>query len=58
MYIATIVKEGFVKSLGSILVLKHLFLELLYEITIFWQKHNEIMTIIYKNQQFNSGEFE
>lgn len=58
MYIATILKQGFVKNLGSILVLKHLFLELLYEITIFWQKHNEIMEIIYKNQLSNSGEVE
>ena len=58
MYIATILKEGFVKNQGSILILKHIFLGLLYEITIFWQNHKEIMAIIYKNQPSNSGEFE
>lgn len=57
MYIASILKEGFVRS-GFHFSFETYFLELLYEITIFWQKHNEIMAIIYKNQQSNSGEFE
>lgn len=60
IHFTAILKKGFVKNLGFILALKHLFLELIviWNRVIFWQKHNDITAIIYKNQQSITSKFE